>query len=50
MIVAYFIAHGQDNFADKIPAFTYLVLSVIVFILGSGKYSADALIFNKKTA
>jgi len=48
MVVAYFVAHGQDNFADKIPAFTYLILSVIVFIQGGGKYSLDALIFNKK--
>jgi putative oxidoreductase len=23
MVVAYFIAHGNDAFADKIPAFTY---------------------------
>ncbi|MES2488010.1 MAG: DoxX family protein [Bacteroidota bacterium] len=50
MVVAYFVAHGQDNFADKIPAFTYLILSIIVFILGSGKYSLDALLFNKKAA
>lgn len=48
MVVAYFVAHGQDNFADKIPAFTYLILSIIVFIQGGGKYSLDALIFNKK--
>lgn len=50
MVVAYFIAHGADAFADKIPAFTYLILSFPVFILGSGKYSADALIFKNKTA
>lgn len=49
MIVAYFIAHGADAFADKIPAFTYLILSVPVFLLGSGKYSVDALLFKPKT-
>ncbi len=48
MVVAYFIAHGNDAFADKIPAFTYLILSVIIFINGSGRYSADALLFKKK--
>ncbi|RYD87785.1 MAG: DoxX family protein, partial [Sphingobacteriales bacterium] len=48
MVVAFFIAHGQDDFANKIPAFTYLILSVIVFILGGGKYSLDAAIFDKK--
>ena len=50
MVVAFFIAHGQDDFANKIPAFTYLILSVIVFILGGGKYSLDAAIFDKKKA
>ncbi|MFP5438580.1 MAG: DoxX family protein [Bacteroidia bacterium] len=48
MIVAFFIAHGQDAFADKVPAFTFLILAVIIFINGSGRYSADALLFNKK--
>lgn len=50
MVVAYFIAHGADAFADKIPAFTYLILSVPVFLLGGGKYSLDALLFKNKTA
>jgi len=48
MVVAFFVAHGADAFADKIPAFTYLVLSLPVFILGSGKYSVDALIFRNR--
>ena len=50
MVVAYFVAHSADAFADKIPAFTYLILSFPVFLLGSGKYSVDALLFKKKTA
>ncbi|MFP9112695.1 DoxX family protein [Flavobacterium sp. RHBU_3] len=48
MVVAFFVAHANDAFADKIPAFSYLILSVIIFINGSGKYSVDALIFNRK--
>lgn len=50
MVVAYFIAHGTDAFDARIPAFTYLILSVPVFILGGGKYSIDALLFKKKEA
>lgn len=48
MIVAYFIAHGQDDFQAKMPAFIFLVLCIPVFILGSGRYSLDYLIFKPK--
>jgi putative oxidoreductase len=48
MVVAFFVAHGQDDFANKIPAFTFLVLSIIIFINGSGRYAVDALIFKAK--
>lgn len=48
MIVAYFVAHGNDAFNDKMPAFIFMVLCIPVFILGSGKYSIDYFIFKPK--
>ena len=45
MSVAYFVAHAEDSFMVKELAFVFLLLSVVQFILGSGKYSADRLIF-----
>ena len=47
--VAYFIAHQQDPFMKKELAFSLMVLCIPVFILGSGKYSADRLFFKKKS-
>ncbi len=41
MIVAFFIAHAKDAFDVKALAFLFMLLSVVVFVLGSGKYSAD---------
>ncbi len=48
MVVAYFIVHSKDAFQVKELAFVYMVLSPVVFILGSGKYSVDSLLFQKK--
>ncbi|MGV3461288.1 MAG: DoxX family protein [Flavobacterium sp.] len=48
MIVAFFIAHAADPFDAKQVAFIFLVLCLPVFVLGSGKYSVDALIFKNK--
>lgn len=47
MIVAYFIAHKTDPFQVKELALVFLTLSVVVFILGSGKISLDKMIFKK---
>lgn len=49
MIVAYFIAHAPDPFDKKMIPFIYIGLCVVVFILGSGRYSVDNLLFNRKT-
>jgi putative oxidoreductase len=49
MIVAYFIAHGKDPFQMKELAFIFLTLCLPVFLLGSGKYSIDSLIFKNRT-
>jgi putative oxidoreductase len=48
MVVAYFIAHANDAFQDKQPAFIHMLLCLVVFVLGSGRYSVDSLLFNKK--
>lgn len=50
MVVAYFVAHAKDAFDMKALPFVYMLLSIVVFILGSGKYSIDSLIFRNKTS
>ena len=45
MVVAFFIAHGADPFDAKALAFVFLLLSLVVFVLGSGRYSVDKLLF-----
>lgn len=44
MCTAFFIVHGPDAFATKELSFIYLVVFVILYITGPGKYSFDALI------
>ena len=44
MVVAFFIAHGAQSFDDKELPFALMMLSLVVFVLGSGKYSADKMI------
>jgi putative oxidoreductase len=48
MAVAFFVAHKNDPFDMKAISFVLLGLSVVVFILGSGKYSVDRLLFKKR--
>jgi len=48
MLVAYFIAHAKDPFQAKQIALVYLLLSIVIFVLGSGKYSIDRLIFKNR--
>ena len=47
MLVAYFIAHAKDSFQVKELAFLFLLLSLIIFVLGSGKFSVDKLLSKK---
>jgi putative oxidoreductase len=47
MLVAYFVAHGADPFTNKMLPFVYLFLCVVIFILGSGRYSLDAVLFSR---
>lgn len=41
MCVAFFVVHGQDPFQAKELAFVYLVVFVITFITGPGKFAVD---------
>lgn len=47
MLCAFFMAHAQDPFMNKELPFSFMLLSSVVFVLGSGKYSVDSLIFKK---
>ena len=48
MAVAGFIVHSADSFATRELAFVYLSIYLIVFVLGGGNYSIDALMNQKK--
>ncbi len=48
MAVAFFIAHAKDAFDVKALAFIFLLLSIVVFVLGSGRLSIDRLLFKNK--
>ncbi len=48
MVVAFFIAHAKDPFDVKTLALVYLLLSIVIFVLGGGKFSIDRLIFKNK--
>ena len=48
MMVAAFVAHGADPFAKKELALSYLIVGVILFLTGPGRFSIDALIVKKK--
>lgn len=41
MCVAFFVVHGADPFAVKELAFVYLVVFVLMYITGPGKFSVD---------
>jgi putative oxidoreductase len=47
MVVAFFIAHAKDVFNAKELALVFMILSIVIFILGSGKYSLDRLILKR---
>jgi putative oxidoreductase len=48
MFVAGFIAHGDDPFKVKELALCYLVLSLVIFLIGPGRFSLDAVLFRKR--
>ena len=48
MIVAFFVAHKMDPFDAKALPFLFMLLCLVIFVLGSGKFSVDALLFRPK--
>ncbi len=50
MFVAFFVAHAKDPFDVKALALVFLLLTIVVFVLGSGKYSVDAFLFRDDTS
>ena len=44
MAMAFFVIHGNDPFAVKETAMMYLLLFILLFVTGPGKYSVDAMI------
>jgi putative oxidoreductase len=47
MFVAFFFIHAADPFETKELSLVFLLLSVVVFFFGSGKYSVDNIISSK---
>ncbi len=50
MLVASFVVHLNDPFGKKEFALLYLAMYAALFLLGSGKYSVDAFLQNRKQA
>lgn len=48
MLVAAFMIHAVDPFAKKEFALLYLIIYLVVFVIGSRKYSLDYLLLKKK--
>ena len=46
MCIAFFVIHSHDPFSTKELAFVYLVVFVLMYIIGPGKFSADHWIGN----
>lgn len=47
MAIAFFMIHGSDAFAVKELAFIYLVVFLLMYIAGPGKFSIDHIIGSK---
>ncbi len=48
MLVAVLMIHAADPFSNKEPGIHFLLLYVVLFITGSGRYSVDGLIQKKQ--
>lgn len=47
MVIAVFVIHGSQGFADRELASLYLLIYLLLFTTGSGKYSIDHFIYKK---
>ena len=50
MVIAVFLIHAADPFAVKEMGLLYLLAYVVFFLVGSGKYSVDALLVKRQKA
>lgn len=48
MTVVFFIVHAKDPFDAKSLPFLFWLLSIVIFILGSGKFSFDRLFLKQQ--
>ncbi|SDL47120.1 putative oxidoreductase [Catalinimonas alkaloidigena] len=48
MLTAAFIAHGDDPFGRKELSLLYLVVFVVLFLTGSGRFSVDSALASKR--
>lgn len=48
MLIAFFVVHSADAYADKELSLVYFFLYVSLLILGSGKFSLDYLLARKE--
>lgn len=48
MSVAFFVAHKNDPFFQKELPFVYWLLCIVIFVLGSGRFSIDQLLQKRK--
>lgn len=48
MVVAYFVAHGKDTFDKKELPFLFMILAIVIFFTGSGRYSLDRVLQNRR--
>jgi putative oxidoreductase len=49
MVVAFFVAHAKDPFDAKTLPLVFMLLSIVIFILGSGRFSVDRFLFKRAT-
>lgn len=47
MLVAFFVIHGGDPFGMRELPFVYLIIFILMYIIGPGKYSIDKYISEK---
>jgi len=48
MSVVFFIVHSKQPFDEKALPFVFWLLSMVIFLLGGGKFSLDRIFFNQK--
>ena len=49
MFIAGFVVHSGDSFGERELAFLYLAIYIIIFVVGGGRYSIDALMGQRKS-